>query len=599
MWKFLAAMLLCGTAYAQPNPPVFQSGTVTPTHTACWTTTGVIQDCGPGTPVPIPFPLGTLPILSATAFGVKANGVTSDDVALQSAVNACALIGAELVLPPGQILLTGAATINLRNCALFGSGVGAGGTTQGSLGTTLLLTSTTSTPFICGSSWRLSGINLYWPNQTTGTTVYPPFITDDGSTICSHNTIDNVVVVNAYDFVKQGGAGYGDWKVYNITAWAVHDLFQLNNLGDSFAMAILRLTPGPWLTICGGGSPCQFSVRAALDAASLNNSFLHVTSGPAVTVSVTSLNAEAWRYAVLIDNGGSLSGSVIDGGWDGIGTLIDASSGGHYNSGNIFRGSNTICGHAIFNGGPDQGNTPCFNMGNASTLELDGFFVAAPRGNFAILSGGNFIMRNSSVNNVGSRKDGTDYYLVDVTGTASAVVKLQNNSFSGNVGDVHTHGIFTSTNVPLVMTLQGNNFINFNDEVDIQSASNEPTSIMNNVSQATTGSASVTIRGTNQVIYSGNTWNKPPTATMGTCGTSPSAHGGMSGFFTTGTGGVTSCAVTLPWVPYGLGAGACVAMVSGTTSVNGAPGGTPPTWTFRFSAATDGANVFYNCPGQQ
>ena len=95
----------------------------------------------------------------------------------------------------------------------------------------------------------------------------------DGPTICGHITIDNVVVVNAYDWIKQGGRGYGDWKFSNITALGcVHDLLSLNNTGDSFAIVNIRLTPGPWLNICEG-QPCNSTVKAALDAASLNNSF--------------------------------------------------------------------------------------------------------------------------------------------------------------------------------------------------------------------------------------------------------------------------------------------------------------------------------------
>lgn len=40
---FLAALLITGLAHAAP---VQQSGTVSPGHLSCWTTTGVIQDCG-------------------------------------------------------------------------------------------------------------------------------------------------------------------------------------------------------------------------------------------------------------------------------------------------------------------------------------------------------------------------------------------------------------------------------------------------------------------------------------------------------------------------------------------------------------------------
>ena len=495
----LALLLLSGTASAQS---VQQSGTVTPGHVPVWTTNGVIQDGGtPGSPqitggvgvansnqrsictqnsktgavsqlclgstangtfltsstlsgppqpffiqvnganFPVPASLLPFPGLDARTFGVKADGVTSDDVALKAAIDACAAGGLLLWLPPGNILLTGTARSTLKTCHVEGtSATNTFGTTSG---TTFLMTSTTTGPFICGSGFRLSGVNLYWPNQTTGTTVYPPFITDDGATICAHNTIDNVVVVNAYDFIKQqaGGPGWGDWKFYNLTAWAVHDLFQMNNHGDSFAASVMRLTPGPWLDICSSPNPCATTVKAALDAASLNNAVLHVTAGPNVNFTIGQAESEAWRYGVLIDAGGSLSQSKIDVAWDGTGTLIDASSGGTYTGGNQFRGSNTICSHAIFTGGgPDTGNTPCFTMGANSELILDGFRNEAPRGDFLRISGGSATIRNSSILNVGSRNDGTDYYLVNATGVVE--LNLQNNKFSGTAG-VHSHGVNT------------------------------------------------------------------------------------------------------------------------------------------------------------
>lgn len=57
---FLAFVLLAGVAQAQ----VRQSGNVTPGHIGCWTTTGVVQDCGtPGNP----FVTGGLGIVSSNA----------------------------------------------------------------------------------------------------------------------------------------------------------------------------------------------------------------------------------------------------------------------------------------------------------------------------------------------------------------------------------------------------------------------------------------------------------------------------------------------------------------------------------------------------
>lgn len=55
VFKTLASMLVSGGAFgATVNPPVYQSGNVTPTHGACWTTNGVVQDCGAVNPVLAP-----------------------------------------------------------------------------------------------------------------------------------------------------------------------------------------------------------------------------------------------------------------------------------------------------------------------------------------------------------------------------------------------------------------------------------------------------------------------------------------------------------------------------------------------------------------
>ena len=55
-------------------------------------------------------------VMYAAAYGVKADGVTSDDVAMKAATDACAAKGGMLILPPGKILLTGAAQITFQSC---------------------------------------------------------------------------------------------------------------------------------------------------------------------------------------------------------------------------------------------------------------------------------------------------------------------------------------------------------------------------------------------------------------------------------------------------------------------------------------------------
>lgn len=189
---------------------------------------------------------------------LAADGVTSDDVALAKAAAACDKAGTRLVLPAGKILLTGAATVVLNHCAMMGVGAPAGDRT-GEYGTTILLTSETVPPFQLETGWQISGINFYWPNQSTGKTPYPPLFSDGGkSREFNHGIINNIVIVNAYDgMTTTPGGGSGDVKISNSTMWAYHYLFNLTNTGDSWAFSNNRFTPGPLLSTCGFSLSCE------------------------------------------------------------------------------------------------------------------------------------------------------------------------------------------------------------------------------------------------------------------------------------------------------------------------------------------------------
>ena len=96
--------------------------------------------------------------------------------------------------------------------------------------------------------------------------------------------------------------------------------------------------------------------------------------------------------------------------------------------------------------------------------------------------------------------------------------------------------------------------------------------------------------------------SKPPLATVSACGTGPVSRGGVRGYFTTGTGGIDIVqpdAAVDAFRPrrrllYFPGVRA-----TRFWSLSAVPVGTPPTWAITFSTAFSGANVFYDCGGQQ
>ena len=441
---------------------------------------------------------------------LAADGVTSDDVALAKAAAACDAAGARLVLPAGRILLTGAATIVLNHCSMMGVGAPAGDKT-GDYGTTILLTSDTVSPFQLQTGWQISGINFYWPHQTTGKRPYPPLFSDGGrGRGFNHGVINNVVIVNAYDGMTTTPGGVsGDLKISNSTMWAYHYLFNLTNTGDSWAFSNDRFTPGPLLSTCSFSAECE----QAINEANHLNAIFHITAGGGVTLVVESTETFSWRYGILIDSGALLGGSIFDIAWDGMGTLIDSSSGGRYAFQNNFTGSMSECGIAVYGDKSPTGNTPCFNLGIGSGLFIHDFRMDGSLGDWLVGAGGNTVeINNVSVGNVGSADDGEDYYLVHFVAPTNSLI-LRNSQLGGLRGNSHVHGINIGTDT-MGSTIIQNCVFNFLDD-SISGTTNNRVVVTGDTSFNTNSSGkTVDLRGTGKMVYESNYWDVPPTALL-------------------------------------------------------------------------------------
>lgn len=441
---------------------------------------------------------------------LAADGTTSDDVALAAAAATCNAAGTRLILPAGQILLTGAATITLDHCAMVGVGAPAGDHT-GSYGTTILLTSETVSPFRLETGWRISGISFFWPNQTTGTTPYPPLFRDGGkSKGFNHGVIDNIVIINAYDgMTTTPGGGSGDVKISNSTMWAYHHLFNLTNTGDSWALTNNRFTPGPLLNTCSFSAACE----AAINTANHVNAIFHITAGGTVTLVVNSSETFSWRYGILIDSGALLGGSIFDVAWDGMGTLIDSSSGGIYAIQNNFTGSMSECGIAVFGGDSPTGDTPCFRLGVGSGLFIYDFRTDGSRGSWLLGAGNNTVkIDNVDIASIGGANDGRNYYVVAFSAATNSLV-VRNSSLGGLPSNGHVHGINIGTNT-MGSTIVQNSVFNFLND-SITGTTNNRVMLTGNTSFDTNRSGkSVDLRGTGNMVYVGNFWDVPPTALL-------------------------------------------------------------------------------------
>lgn len=535
-----------------------------------------------------PNPQPSKSILYAVDYGVQADGVHSDDVQLGNAITACSTLGAMLVLPPGQILLNGAATISLQNCSILGSGVPAGFTTTASLGTVIELTSTSVQPFIVGSNWSVNGVNFFWPNQINGLTVYPPLFTDAGSQI-AHVYIDNVTIVNAYDgFIQTPTSNWGDFKFSNSTMYAVHRMFKVGTTGDSWTFSNMRFTPGPWFNMVPGTS------GTAVYAADLVNALFEIAAGSNVTILMGTTVTFAWRYGVLVDAGAVFGGGDMDVEWDGTGTIVDSSSGGLFTS-MTMRGGNSPC-FVPTTGGGSFGNWPCFKLGANSSIILNGYGGGA-RGDFIqAASAAQIKIQNGGFGPLAQAKDGGEYYFINVVAGSPDII-VQGNYISGDPADVHAHGIHTGTNISSRLVIQDNGFLYLNDILDIRTSPNT-TTITGNWSTNTTGSASLLFSGTDGITYAANAWDKPPLATVSACGAGATITGTLSGVvFVGSTNPTTACSITFPFNP--LAGGVCAFTPSIAVVIAGGPSGAPPTWSLVTSGDIHGAQLFYNCTGRQ
>jgi hypothetical protein len=220
----------------------------------------------------------------------------------------------------------------------------------------------------------------------------------------------------------------------------------------------------------------------------------------------------SWRYGILIDSGALLGGSIFDVAWDGMGTLIDSSSGGTYAFQNNFTGSMSQCGIVVF-GGTSTGSAPCFNLGVGSGLFIYDFRTDGSLGSWLLGAGNNSVeINNVDIASIGGANDGRDYHVVSFAAPTNSLI-VRNSSFGGLPSNKHAHGIYIGTNT-MGSTIVQNSVFNFLND-SITGTTNNRVMLTGNTSFNTNSSGrSVDLRGTGSMVYVGNFWDVPPTALL-------------------------------------------------------------------------------------
>jgi hypothetical protein len=556
-------------------------------------------------------------ILNNNGVGVKSG--TDDTQALNAALNYCTSVGGKLLLPPGNILIAGGGAANitskLKNCGIEGTGAIGGDSPidEPNVGTTILITSTSVKPFAAYQNFSFVGVTFYHPNQPVvkdSIIAYPPVISPPGqeTDTTEHWYMDHVTFVNPYDAIAVGG---GAFFITHSLLYALHDFLRAGNIGDSFHVTDNHFTPGPWYRLTNF-APANTSTGAMGTIIDNKNTQLHAMPGAAgqgnaVNAVWVHNSAFAWGYGLKIENGVTVGISEFDWTFDGVGTVIDSSSGGIYAgfSGPPMRGG-AGCGRA-YTYHPELNNAPCFNMGPHSTLDLSGW-TGSSKGSFISAVDGIVHLTDVKVSNFGEIADGSDYCLVFMGATTGgAVISIKNGEFQGRPNDIHVHGIVTQDQISRLI-VEGNAFSYFYQIIDAKSGAGT-TLISGNwsigISQFSVD-ADKMASGNTGVIYNSNNFEKPPLATFssGGCGTGATVQAGFAGTIFVGSGSPTDCFITLPWHVFGSGGGACQGTANGGgIAINMSLTGNDREWhitgTDSSGAPKLPGQIFYACYGQQ
>lgn len=204
-------------------------------------------------PRPLPLVLVLLAVLTVAAWavdkpaGVIGDGKTDDTAALQKALDAAAVAGGEVALPPGQYLLAGHLQIPAGVCLQGSWDMPHHGAWD--KGSTLMITGgrgdENAPPAIrLNQSSALRGFTLLWPDQKWDAIVaYPWAIHGEGM----HNTVENVTFVNAYQGISLGAPGWSELHlIRNVFGCVLRRGVQVDGCSDIGRIENVHFNPHYW-----------------------------------------------------------------------------------------------------------------------------------------------------------------------------------------------------------------------------------------------------------------------------------------------------------------------------------------------------------------
>ena len=423
----------------------------------------------------------------------------------------------------GPILLAGGARLpRLDDVALIGDGVQDGGPPPyGRRGSTFWIIDDTEPPFRLGRNWMVSKLNFFWPRQMERgqePILYPPLFSNASGQPVTTGVLEQLRVVNAFDFFVVDGSTpgdtLGDVVIESCRTYAIQDCFRLRNTPEVIQIANCLFSYEPFgfeVNQYGREKP-TFSLR---EHTTSRGCFLHVVGdgtpqkASSTIAGLLTSNVFVFGYGrgVWADRG-TISARLAETSFDGVSNVLHVDPGGclvafHHHGGVIwcyrpgFENSERSVAYVVRDPAPNELGKPLcrfmvtdveVGFANGSLFDISGVNVdevklSLKAGRFGRLPGGSFGLRIRAPN-AKLELDGTSF--VPVT--------------SGNTG-VHIDGPIGSA------SLVGNRFYNLERPVTLDGSG--PIHLAANASFGTTGPRSVSGREAAGVTGGGNAWDKP------------------------------------------------------------------------------------------
>ncbi len=227
--------------------------------------------------------------------GLHRDGLGDDSQALGNALKDCIRDNRALLLGSGPIRINDAKAMPLlHNVALIGDGVDDIGpaTTTGS--TLFMIYDETTSPFRLGVNVRISGINVFYPNQDdhgSEPRVMPPLMTGMPGKGIGAVRLSNLRVLNCFDFLAHDSIGStaGDITMQNLQVFAIRDYFRLRNVPEVIQISDSLFS---WESLY----PTRLGANALRDYSARNGAWVHAVGDGTPTAAITG-GEVVWVFA--------------------------------------------------------------------------------------------------------------------------------------------------------------------------------------------------------------------------------------------------------------------------------------------------------------